>query len=167
MRYEYPFHAISRDYLRAAFGFMFFALPAALMDLPRVSVVIFTVLAVLSLLYGFQTFRRQKTHVQICERGIEVAPGGIRLAWRELTKLALFYFCVRRDGVGGWMELKLASGRKSMRLDSRMQGFEEVAARAARAASENGLRLDQATVTNLAALGIRISHTRDEHVHDH
>jgi hypothetical protein len=167
MRYGYPFHAIRRDYLRAALGFMLFALPAALMDLPRVSAVIFTVLAALSLFYGFQTFRRQKTRVQISERGIQVEPDGIRLAWRELTKLALFYFCVRRDGVDGWMELKLASERKSMRLDSRMQGFEEVAARAARAASENGLRLDQATVSNLAALGIRVSHTPDEYAHDH
>ena len=92
MSYEYPFHAISRDYLRAAFGFMLFALPAALMDLPRISAVIFSVLAVLSLLYGFQTFRRQKTHVQICEQGIEVAPGGISLAWHELTKLAVLSF---------------------------------------------------------------------------
>jgi hypothetical protein len=167
MRYGYPLHAISRDYLRAVFGFTLFAVPAALMDLPRVSAVIFGVLAAMSLFYGLQTFRRQKTRVRISERGIEVDPGGIRLAWRELTKLALSYFCVRRDGVDGWMELKLASGRKSVRLDSRMQGFEEVAARAARAASENGLYLDQATVTNLAALGIRISHTRDEYVHDH
>ena len=47
MRYEYPFHAIRRDYLRAAFGFILFALPAAFMDLPRVSAVIFTVLEVL------------------------------------------------------------------------------------------------------------------------
>ncbi len=52
------------------------------------------------------------------------------------------------------MELKLVSDAHSVRLDSRLEGFSEIAASAARAAGDNGLELDSATLANLAALGI-------------
>jgi hypothetical protein len=52
------------------------------------------------------------------------------------------------------MELKLRSGRRTLRVDSRLDGFTEVVRQAAAAASDACLHLDTPTVSNLAVLGI-------------
>jgi hypothetical protein len=83
--------------------------------------------------------------------------GELCFAWDELSRVALRYFSLRRDRDAGWLELRISSGNRSLCLDSRIEGFERIAAQAARAAAENGLPLDGATLSNLDALGIQHS----------
>ena len=66
--------------------------------------------------------------------------------------MRLAWFSVRRGGSKGWMELSLGAGRARVRIDSRLDGFHEVAQRAAAAARERGLDLDTVTSANLASL---------------
>ncbi len=154
IRCRYPTRVVVRDYVLAGTGLGCFIAPVAFLNLPLVPRVLFLALSVLFVIFGLQVYRRHRTRVELSDEGIRVAPGGRQLPWRGLSKLALAYFAVRRDGERGWMELKLVSDAHSVRLDSRLEGFSEIAASAARAANDNGLELDSATLANLAALGI-------------
>ena len=153
-RFRYPTRVVMRDYLLSGVGLVIFLPPLALINLPTVTVVVFSALGGLFLIFALQVYRRHRTRVELYEDRLYVAPGGKELRWRGLDKLVLSYFTVRRDGERGWMELKLAAGPRVLRMDSRLEGFSEIAASAARAARQNGLELDPATVANLAALGI-------------
>ena len=52
------------------------------------------------------------------------------------------------------MTLKLASGRTAISVDSNIDGFDAIAARAARSMVENRAAADDITLANLAALGL-------------
>jgi hypothetical protein len=52
------------------------------------------------------------------------------------------------------MQVELRARRAVLRLDSRIEGFDLLVARAAGAAAARGLPLDRATAANLSALGI-------------
>ena len=152
--YRYPNRAVMRDYLLSGAGLALFLPPLALMELPLVTVLIFSAVGGLFLIFGLQVYRRHRTRIQLSDHGLCVIPGGRALPWNGLSHLVLSYFAVRRDGVRGWMELKLVCEAQSLCLDSRLEGFSEIAAYAARAAARNGLDLDPATLANLEALGI-------------
>ena len=55
---------------------------------------------------------------------------------------------------GGWMQLALRAGHSKLRLDSRIEDFGKIVARAARAARQRGLPLNPSTTASLAALGL-------------
>jgi hypothetical protein len=74
--------------------------------------------------------------------------------WSKLDRMKLSYYSTRRDGRGGWMQLKLRAGWSTLRVDSRVQGFSELVIASAKAAEIRGLPLDPATSANLQALGI-------------
>lgn len=152
--YRYPARVVMRDYLLSAIGIALFFPPIALMNLPLATKLIFSALVGLFLIFGLQNYRRHRCRIELSDDGLSVIPGDRKFPWRALSRLVLSYFAVRRDGERGWMELKLVSDGRSIRLDSRLEGFSEIAARAARAARRNGLELDKATVTNLTALGV-------------
>jgi hypothetical protein len=73
--------------------------------------------------------------------------------------MKLSYYSTRRDGRGGWMQLKLRAGWSTLRVDSRVQGFPELVIASAKAAEMRGLPLDPATSANLQALGIELRET--------
>lgn len=154
-RFRYPTRVVMRDYLLSGVGLVLFLPPLALLKLPLPTVVIFSALGGLFFIFALQVYRRHRTRFELSDDGLCVLPGGRELHWRGLDKLVLSYFAVRRDGERGWMELKLAAGPTVLRMDSRLQGFDEIAASAAQAARQNGLDLDPATVANLMALGIQ------------
>jgi hypothetical protein len=76
--------------------------------------------------------------------------------WEKLDRMKLGYYSTRRDRRDGWMQLELRSGRASIQLDSRIEGFGELAEKSARAAERRGLPLDAATLANLAVLGVGV-----------
>lgn len=156
MTYRYPWRAMAPDYARAAIGFVCTAAPVLFMDLASLVAGVLAFLAAIFLLFGAQAALRHGTRILVSERDIRARPMGIRLEWDRLTRLTLAYFSTRRDGRGGWMELKLRSGRRTLRIDSRLEGFGEVARQAAAAASDACLHLDTSTLTNLATLGVRV-----------
>jgi hypothetical protein len=53
------------------------------------------------------------------------------------------------------MQLDLGTRERSISIDSRLEGFTEVAAAAALQAGRRGRTLDQNTLSNLNALGVR------------
>ncbi len=154
MTYRYPWRALVPDYARAVVGLAATAAPLILVELPGLVAVVLAFLATIFALFGVQAIRRHTTRILVSEGEIRALPLGPRLAWGSLTRLNLAYFSVRRDGRRGWMELTLRSGRRTLRVDSRLDGFTEVVRQAAAAASDACLHLDMPTVSNLATLGI-------------
>jgi hypothetical protein len=117
-------------------------------------IVIFGVLTLLFLVFTLRTFVRQQTWVELSDDAISVGRARRRaLRWRDLDRIRLRYFSTRRNRGNGWMvmDLRTPSGRIS--LDSAIDGFDAIAARAARAARETGLKLDKSSAANMAALG--------------
>jgi hypothetical protein len=159
MTYRYPWRAMAPDYARAAIGLLCTATPALLMDLASLVSGVLAFLAAIFLLFGAQAALRHATRILVSDRDIRALPSGTRLDWDGLTRLRLAYFSVRRDGRSGWMELKLQSGRRTLRIDSRLEGFSEVVRQAAAAATGACLQLDTSTLGNLATLGIGVRGT--------
>jgi hypothetical protein len=69
--------------------------------------------------------------------------------------MKLNYYTTRSDRSGGWMQLDLGTGQRSISVDSRLEGFADIAGVAAQQARRRGCRLDETTLLNLKALGIR------------
>jgi len=158
----YPVRSLWPDYARAGLG-----LAIALAPMPWVPAGSFGnwVLGVLALLFGgfaAMTWVKQRSTVQMNPSGIRIH-GPVRrdIAWSALDRLALRFYSTRKERGQGWMQLKLAGGGATVTIDSNLDRFDIVTARAARAAAENALALDPTTLANLEALGVWPVDTED------
>ena len=160
MTYRYPWRAMLPDYARACVGMGCTLIPLLFMDAAGAVAVVLLFLGLIFALFALQAVLRQATRIAVNEREIRARPLGPCLAWDALSGLKLAYFSVRRDRSGGWMELTLQSGRRRLRIDSRLEGFSEVVRQAAAAATDACLHLDSATISNLANLSIHFQGPR-------
>jgi hypothetical protein len=97
------------------------------------------------------------THIELDETGIRVTGPVVGLQsaairWADLCLLRLDYYSTRRDGEGGWMQLRLGDARRTIRIDSDLDGFAELVRAVAHAAASRDLAIDSATAANLEAL---------------
>ena len=159
--YRYPVVSLVPDGLRALVGIAFTGVPLA--TLPVVSWFGMVLAAGLALfgVFGMLTVIRARTQVRVDDDGIETSPGrrgGVR--WQSLRSVKLRYFAVRRErerkrgegGRRGWMQLVLKGDDRVVRIDSRLDGFDDVLRRAAAGAA--GLDLDPVTRANFEAAGV-------------
>ncbi|MEM7225070.1 MAG: hypothetical protein AAF495_18985 [Pseudomonadota bacterium] len=157
--YRYPPRALSGDYLRAATGVAVGG--GVLLSVPEspAIIVIFGGLAGLFSFFGYRTVERHVTKMAVTDQEICSSGFGSRvMAWSDLTKVKLRYYGTKRQDptTGGFMQLTLKGGGTSVTCDSSMEGFDEVARRAALAARDNGLALDDNSIGNLLALGFDV-----------
>jgi hypothetical protein len=118
-------------------------------------VVIFGGLTLLFLLFTMRTVARQYTRIEMTDDAITSGGiGRLTLRWSDLDRVKLRYYSTRRNRSGGWMTLKLARGRTAISVDSNIDGFDAIAARAARTLADNRVTADDVTLANLAALGL-------------
>lgn len=159
--YRYPLRSLFGDYLRSSAGLAVGI--GVLLTVPPspVIVVVFGGLTALFLAFGLRTLHRHVLRVALTRDELCGSAGGFGtrvLPWSELERLKLRYYGVRRrqqrDGGSGFMQLTLVGGGASFRVESSIDGFEHIASRAARAARENGIRLDPTSAGNLLDLGI-------------
>ena len=156
--HSYPPSAMFGDYCRAAAGFVPAAAILATARLGLVTLSLFGGLAALFLVFGLKTWLRQASRVEMSEEELWASgPLGATILWAELDRLKLAFYSTRRDRRDGWMQLELRAGRATLSFDSRLEGFEALVERAARAAAVRGLALSAATLENLQSLGITIS----------
>ena len=155
--YGYPLGAVRADYARAGLGLGLCGLPLALTDLPLVITVILAVAAGLFALYGLRTAQQQSMSLKVTGEAIETSGWRrVRLAWDELSSVALAYYSIRREGGEGWMQLRLAGKGGTLRIESTLEGFDAIARKAIQAAAANGLQLNRTTKANLHLLGLTI-----------
>ena len=154
-RHRYPPRAVMLDYLYAGLGLLFTVGPMAATAPSGPAAWVLSALAALFAAYGVRTVLRHRTWLSVSEDGITVH--GFprrRLAWDQMTRCTLGYYSTRRNRDRGWMQLTLKAGRRSLRIESQIEGFERIVGRAARAAAAHGLALDNTTRENLRALEI-------------
>lgn len=156
-RHAYPASAMVGDYLRAAAGLV----PAAalLFSVPVASIggMVLTAFALIFGLFALRTAACHHSSIELDASALRLS--GLRcrtIAWDALDRMKLSYYSTRRDRRAGWMQLELRAGAATVRLDSRIDGFEAVVRRAAAAASARALELNPATAANLQALGIKL-----------
>ena len=152
--HRYRPSAMVSDYLVSGGGLALTLPPLAMFELPSLTTWILGLLSFGFAIHGLAVVRRQRIRVETDEDGLWFSPPGRRIAWNEITRFGLSYFSTRRDGARGWMELKLASPAATLRVDSRMERFEELVGRAWRAASRCGVEPDLTTRANLESLGM-------------
>lgn len=155
--HRYRSAAVMGDYARSAAGVALTAGPLLLAGAAPSMMIVLGGLAGLFVVYGARTGVRHATRLRMDDTGIaRLAPRPVTLAWRDLNAFRLRYFSTRRDRARGWMQLDLRADRSRLRLDSTLEGFADIVARAASAAERAGIALDAATRDNLASLGITV-----------
>jgi hypothetical protein len=116
---------------------------------------LFALLAVLFTAYGGLTLLRSRMRIAITAEQITWEPRGGSFGWDELTQFELAYFSTRRDRESGWMQLTLtASSGERLRVDSRIESFDQLVRTARTQAARAGLELSAPTLHNLSALGL-------------
>lgn len=175
-RFHYPIGSLSSDYMRVAVGLALTLGPLLLLDLAALIAWLLAALAVLFLWFGLRTALRQLSAIELSPQGITIrGPFGRHLAWDELARLKLAYYAPRgwggprrREGhqergesgesnqsQRGWLQLTLQGSRgRPVRVESTLEGFDQVLHRATAAAAQRQLELDPTTMANLSALGL-------------
>jgi len=152
-RHRYRGGALAADYARAALGLGATGGIVAFANALPIWKYVLGGLALMFLAYGVRTAFRQLAVVECSETGLAWGgPRPISIDWKDVRDVRLRYFSTRRDRSAGWLQLTVAGPRGSIRLDSQLEGFETVAARALRAAEANGLPLAPDTTANALAL---------------
>jgi hypothetical protein len=175
-RHHYPIGALSSDYARVALGLALTLGPLLLLELAAPIAWLLAVLAVLFFWFGLRTGLRQLSAVELSPQAIAIrGPFGRRLAWDELAHMKLAYYAPRGWGSArrrdrhlergerherderqrGWLQLTLQGARgRPVRVESTLEGFDQVLRRAMAAAAHRQLELDPTTTANLSALGL-------------
>jgi hypothetical protein len=159
--HRYPRATVVGDFVRAGFGLAITAAPALAIPATSPAQFVLVPLALLFLAFGVRTWLRSVAVIAVTARDISLsAPWHARLAWQNLKAVRVNYYSTRFDRSGGWMQLMLkgAGGPDgaTIRLDSTLEGFSDIARQAAAAARAAGLTLSEATKNNFSALGIAV-----------
>ena len=152
--HRYPPSALVSDYMVSGGGLALSLPPLVMFDLPAPTVWILGLMSLGFAIHGLGVVRRQRIRVETGKDGLWFFPPRRHIVWNEITRFGLSYFSTRRDGARGWMELKLASPAATLRVDSRLERFDELVGRAWSAASRCGVEPDPTTRANLEALGM-------------
>lgn len=160
-QHRYPSAALRADYARAAAGLVLCGGPLALVAAHPLALWVLGSGAGLFLLFGLRTLARQGMVYELSPDALlrkRLSTFGLadaNVCWTELTTVKLRYYSTRRGRRQGWMQLQLRAGRQSIKIESSLEGFDRIAAQAARAGVARGIDPGPATIGNFEALGIR------------
>lgn len=153
---RYPLSSLVFDYLRGILGL---GIAAVILEAIGTDTPIFWVIlgfAVLFLVWVGHTALRHMSHIRFDEDGLRSGPWPLKaIAWNALDRMELRYYSTQRKRKDGWMTLTLRSGRHRIELESSLPHFTAIVARAAHAAKETNVPLDQITVENMNAIGVK------------
>jgi hypothetical protein len=168
---RYPLSALAFDYLRGVVGLGISVLILEAIGTDTPVFWVFIGLAVLFLIWLGNTFLRHMSRIRFDQEGLTSAPWPKKsISWNGLKKMELRYYTTKRrrrntgrDGDAaesgrsdrGWMTLTLRSEKQRIDIESTLPHFADIVARAAHAAKEAQVPLDQVTVENLSAIGVK------------
>ena len=154
---RYPVSSLVYDYLRGILGL---GISVVIMQSIGTEAPIFWVilgLAVLFLVWLANTALRNVSRIRFDEDGLKSAPWPKKnIAWGGLEEMALRYYSTKRKRKDGWMTLTLKSGKDKIDIESTLPHFADIVARAAYAAKQANLQLDQITIDNMDAIGVKV-----------
>jgi len=153
--FRYPPQALRSAYVLAGvgmligFGPLLFAHPAPVLRWPLGAI------GLLFLVYCARTVVRQFTRIELDASGIGArGPLGAGVGWDEVRAVRLNYYSTRPDRSGGWMEFIVQGPRRSIRIESTLEGFVALVTETVRETGARGIALDERSRANLAALGV-------------
>jgi hypothetical protein len=153
--HRYSWGSLLPDYAGSAIGVAVTLTPLAFAQPAAAAGWALGAAAALFLVYFARTVCRQLTHIELDEAGIRAkGPLGAAIRWADLRSLRLDYYSTRRDSEGGWMQLRLRDARRTIRIDSELEGFVDLARAAVLEARNRGIGLDEPTRANLELLGL-------------
>jgi len=156
-RHVYPAAAMVGDYLRAAAGLVPTGVVFATEPVGTVAATVLGGFAAVFGIFGLRTVLRHGTILEMTDTELRThGAWRARISWAKLDRMKLTYYSTRRDRRSGWLQLELRAGGSTVRLDSRIVGFDQLVRRAAEVAMARGVALNEATLDNLQALGIRL-----------
>ncbi len=156
---HYSWRSLLPDYAGSAIGLAFSLGPLALVHPAQSAAWVLAAIGMLFLVYFGRTVCRQLTHIELDDNGIRVrGPVFLRLRaairWEGLRSLRLDYYSTRRDREGGWMQLRLRDARRTIRIDSELDGFVDLVRVVVLQARRRGIEMDEPTRANLEVLGL-------------
>ena len=153
--YNYSARRIFSDYVRTVLGMVLTVVPLSLPELHTFFYALFGTAFILFSIYGIATVKRHVTQIHVTDQGVSLQGlGSATINWPDISGLRLAYFSTRRDGSDGWLQLVVTGARQTIKIDSRLNGFQTIARLVVNRAEANHLTLDPATIDNLVALGI-------------
>jgi len=155
--FRYPAAALRSAYALAVIGMLIGFGPLLLAQPALLFRWLLGAMGGLFLVYFARTVVRQLTWIAIDATGIGVqGPLGVAIRWDEMRAVRLNYYSTRPDRSGGWMEFIVQGPRRSIRVESTLDGFAELVRACTQEAKARGLALDERSRVNLQALGITI-----------
>jgi hypothetical protein len=147
---RYPRQALLPDVLRVTAGLALTIGPLCLVDTAGPVALVLAAAAALFLWFGARLLLQASARVELDPAGIRLRRlGERRIAWSDLDLMRLAFYAPRRGLGESWRELTLGGKGLRIRLESGLEGFDQGARTAHRAALENALPLDSATAANL------------------
>lgn len=168
---RYPLSALAFDYLRGVVGLGISVLILEAIGTDTPVFWVFAGLAALFVVWLGNTVLRHMSRIRFDQDGLSSAPWPKKsITWSALKKMELRYYTTKRrrrnadrdaaaaDGTRpdrGWMTLTLRSERERIDIESTLPHFADIVARAAHAAEQAHVELDQVTLENLNAIGVK------------
>ncbi len=151
----YPRAATTAALLRSGAGLALTLGPLAIAGSGEAATLILGGLGLVFALYGARALVRAQTEIVVSQDGIRiVGPLPTRLSWDALVGVRLRYYTTRRDGGGGWMVLTIRGTGRAVHVESTIEGFASLLARAIDEARARDVALPTATWSNLRPFGI-------------
>ena len=165
MVHRYVASSLYGDYLRAAIGTVFLGTP---LYFAAESPVVATILGCLLLLFvgfGVRTGLRHMTRIETTPDAlVTIGPFGRAMPWSGIKKVELKYFSTQRNRTGGdgWIQLIVCDPAGCLKLESSLNGFDQLVAKIADAAFRNGAEMSELTVENLTMMGITLTFAEED-----
>lgn len=151
--YRYPWRLLAFDGLRAAFGIAITFGPLLFLAVSRPLAIVLGALGLLFLWFGIRVLAQCVLSIMPSADGFSISGLQRRyFAWKDLKGLRLAYYAPMRRQNNGWYQLTLMGKEGAVRLDSTLDGFDDLLRSASDAATQAKLTLDPPTRENLAAL---------------
>ena len=152
---RYPVASLVGDYLRSAIGLALTLLPGSQLPAGTPGFIVLMAFAGLFIGLALLTLRRQITRIVMTSEAIESLPWGRAIRWEAIKEAKLSYFCTNPDQKNGWMQLTVKSGTQALRVDSRIEHFQAIAARVHERTGDLSVELSAASKSNFQALSER------------
>ncbi len=152
--HRYPTPSLLLDSLRAGFGIAVTLGPLFFLDVAPPVALILGGLGAIFLIFALRLAQQSLSSIELSSGGISRhGPIARKLGWSDVTSLKLAHYGAPRRASDGWYQLNLRGGGGVLKVDSTIEGFDDIVASAIGAARQGGLVLDPATIENLKALG--------------
>jgi hypothetical protein len=154
---RYPLGSLVWDYLRGILGLGISVVVLQSVELDNLIFWVVLGFAVLFLVWLVNTALRHASRIRFDEEGLQTMPWPKKtIHWSGLEEIALRYYSTKRKRKDGWMTLSLKAGKNKIDIESSLPHFADIVARAAHEAKKADLRVDQVTLDNLDALGVKV-----------